>query len=367
MLDTQRPQQDAPGSHAHAGAVHEPPAPLPDFCGIRTVFFVVLLAELLALGIVLVSSDGLWRRLDYLALTSLLVQWLALTSAAGLCLARPLLSRLAPVAAMSGALLLVLAIVGLVSELAWQVAGHYEALGVQLASSHGDFLARNVAVAAIVAALALRYLYLQFQWRRQVQAESEARLQALQARIRPHFFFNCMNTIASLIRSKPEIAEGAVEDLADLLRASLADARPLSTLAEEAALCRQYLNVEALRLGERLAVQWDIDALPPAVPLPSLTLQPLVENAIYHGVEQRAEGGRVLIRGWRENGRLQLEVRNPLPGPGAAGRAGNRLAQDNVRQRLGAHFGDAARLETVAEDGEYVARMTWPAPDGEGP
>lgn len=342
------------------------PAILPDFCGIRVVFFVVLLAQVLAFLIVLVNSAGVWRQLDQLALTSLLVQWLALTSIAALCAARRPLATLAGPAAVTAAFALVLLVVALVSELAWRVAEHYRALGTLLQASHGEFLFRNLAVAGVVAALALRYLYLQFQWQQQVRAESEARLQALQARIRPHFFFNCMNTIASLIRGQPAQAERAVEDLADLFRASLTDARALSTLEEEVALCRQYLAIEALRLGERLRVTWDIDALPGDLALPALTLQPLLENAIYHGVERCPAGGTVSIRGWQEAGQVCLEVRNPVPASAGAAHAGNRLAQDNVRQRLQAHYGASARLSTGLEADIYVARIRWAPSPGEG-
>ena len=335
------------------------PQLLPDFCGIRVVFFVVLLAQLLAFVIVLVGSTGAWRRFDELALTSLLVQWLALSSAAGLCLFKGFLRGLSQTAAMAGALIVVLLIVATVSEVAWQIAARYQALGTLLLATHGEFVFRNLAIATVVMALLLRYLYLQFQWRAQVRAETEARLQALQARIRPHFFFNCMNTIASLIRSSPQQAESAVEDLADLFRASLSDARRLSTLAEEIALCRQYLDIEKLRLGSRLQVHWDIDALDLDAPLPALTLQPLLENAIYHGIERTADGGELKIRGWLEAGHFHLQVDNPIAQAAGKPHEGNQLAQDNIRQRLRAHFGESAQLKTEIGQEAYSACLIW--------
>lgn len=333
---------------------------LPDFCAIRTVLVVVVLAELLAFVLTLVTTSGFWRRFDVLALNSLLIQWIALACAAALCLARRRLARLPEPFDGAAAYGLVLAVILAVSELAWVITARFDEHGLLIASPHLEFLGRNLAVGALVAAVALRYCYLQHESRRRLAAQAEARLQALQARIRPHFFFNCMNTVASLTRTRPDAAERAIEDLADVFRVSFAEGRELVPLAEELELCRKYLAIESLRLGERLRVAWDTDGVPEGARLPALTLQPLVENAVYHGIEPRAGGGTVTVRARTENGRLLLDVENPLPAEGTPPTAGNRIAQDNVRERLAARFGDAATLEVCRGEDVYRVRVTVP-------
>ncbi len=143
-------------------------------------------------------------------------------------------------------------------------------------------LARNMTVSGIIAAVLLRHMTIHARWRSQIKAEAEARLDALQARMRPHFLFNSLNTIASLLRSRPDQAEELVLDLADLFRTSLRRDQRWTTLADETALARRYLNIEQQRLGDRLRVEWRLDALPEDALLPPLSLQPLVENAVYH-------------------------------------------------------------------------------------
>lgn len=332
---------------------------LPDFCGIRPVFVTVVSTELLAFVVTLVGGAGWPMQLDRLALNSLFLQWIALGCAGVLCLAGRWLAGASDALAATVASLTVLTVTWLVSELAWVVLG-WTGPGRAADIDRGEFLARNLAVAAVLGACALRYLYLQHHWQRRVRSESEARIEALQARIRPHFFFNCMNTIASLTRSNPAAAEEAIEDLADLFRASLADGRARVSLREELALCRRYLHIESLRLGERLKVDWRIEALPQEAMLPGLTLQPLLENAIHHGIEPLPGGGLVRVRGERAPGLLRIVVENPLPGPGAQPHAGHGLAHENLRQRLAAHFGERARLRAGARDGVYEVELTLP-------
>lgn len=334
---------------------------LPDFCGIRPVFVTVVSAELLAFVVTLVSTTGWMDRIDELALNSLFIQWVALTCALVLCLARPRLAGARDITTAAVALLVVAGVTWLLSEmavvvLAWS-SGH--------ASSDADralFLLRNVAVALIVAAFTLRHMYLQHQWQRRVESESEARIEALQARIRPHFLFNCMNTIASLTRTDPRAAEAAIEDLSDLFRASLADARVLVALDEELDLCRRYLHIESLRLGPRLRVEWQIDALPRTTPVPRLTLQPLVENAIYHGIEPSESGGIITITGALSTGSMIITIENPLPSPAVSPRSGNRMALANVRERLQVHFGQGARLDAGHHAGRYRVELHLPCP-----
>ena len=179
-------------------------------------------------------------------------------------------------------------------------------------------------------------------------ALSEARLQALTARIRPHFLFNSLNAVLSLIRAEPRRAEAALEELAELFRALMRDHRDLLPLADEISLCRQYLNLEKLRLGERLRVEWDIADIPPDLLVPPLMLQPLLENAVYYGIEPSDEGGVVRIRCARRGEELHISLSNPcrsgVPAHGAAG--GNHMALANIRERLTLYYDLEARLET---------------------
>ena len=252
---------------------------LPNFCGLRMVFVVVVIAQLFAFVVVLSPSDlpaeGRWQQLG---LISLFVQWCTLVSSAVLCLLRRWIHRASNRVVALASYAAVLLVVWAVSELAyWYVYPGARNM------THWSFVLRNVAISFLITGPILRYFYVTHQWRRNVRAEAEARLQSLQSRIRPHFLFNSMNTIASLTRTSPEQAEAAVEDLADLFRVTLRDARELHTLAEELTLCRRYLEIEGLRLGDRLKLEWAIEDLPSDALLPPLLIQPLLENAIYHG------------------------------------------------------------------------------------
>ncbi|MFQ5642796.1 MAG: sensor histidine kinase [Thiogranum sp.] len=320
---------------------------LPGFCDIRMVFAVVVIAELLAFVLVLAGNrNDPW---SVLGLTSLFLQWIALSSAGVLCLARPMLARVGNTAAALSSYLLLLLTTAVISELAWQLGGMR---AVSDAAAHAGFLFRNLGISAILSALVLRYLYVQHQWRQKIQAEAQARVQALQARIRPHFLFNSMNSIASLTRSDPVRAEQAVQDLSDLFRISLHDASERVTLEEELEVARGYLRMEALRLGDRLQVEWDIERLPRKRLVPSLILQPLLENAVYHGIEPLPKGGRIGIRGQAEGRRVSITICNPRVPDSAGGHpGGNRIALENIRLRLQLAFGEQAGV-ALRENGD---------------
>ncbi len=331
---------------------------LPDFCGVRMVFAVVLGAELLTLVLLLgghLSPASFWR--DF-SLLSLYVQWIALGATMLLCLLKSALARLSHTRAGLLAWLAVMAVALLVAWLAYPVAGTLGSPGL----GRVQFIGQTLGVCAIVTAVLLRYLYEQFCQRQRQLAESLARYEALQARIRPHFLFNSMNTIANLTRADPELAEEVVQDLSDLFRASLSRASGLSTLADELELARGYLRIEAQRLGERLHVDWDLEPLPETAKIPPLVLQPLLENAVYHGIEPSAKGGRITISGRYRRGLVSLSVRNTLPADSTAStRDGNQMALDNIRQRLAAAYGDAAGLVVSRVDGDYQVRLYFPA------
>jgi two-component system sensor histidine kinase AlgZ len=222
-------------------------------------------------------------------------------------------------------------------------------------------LLRNLGICGIVTAMLLRYFFVTHQWRRHVRAEARSRISALQARIRPHFLFNSMNTIASLTRTSPKLAEEAVEDLADLFRATLKDsARPLR-LKEELELSRMYQRMEALRLGSRLQVKWDVAGLPMRALVPSLTVQPLLENAIYHGIEPLDGGGIVEVKGSVEGSDIVISIANPVAvGERKISRKGNRLALENIRQRLRLAYGDRGRIDIEESPERYEAALRFP-------
>ena len=349
---------------------------LPDFCALRMVFAVVVLGELLA--IVLTLSAGVGSTDDFrdLALTSLFIQWVALGSSALLCLARGTFARWGNTAAATASYLLILAVALAVSEVAWQLVLPRladpllaSARGAALQggdtsttlSAHAHFMWRNLGIAAVAALVALRYFYIQHQMRLRVESEARARIQALQSRIRPHFLFNSMNTIASLTRSEPALAEQVTEDLAALFRVSLGDASVPGTLEEELDVCRQYLRIEAQRLGERLMIETDVDAVPGDALLPRLSLQPLLENAIYHGVEPSPNGGHITIRGQMDGDMIRLLVGNTVSRDAQPlRRSGNSMALENVSQRMDAFFQGAARFEVDAQAEQFTVSLTIP-------
>ena len=334
---------------------------LPDFCGVRMVFVVVLIAELLAIMITLASPVYLSDFTSDLALNSLFIQWIALTSVAILCICQPFFKTLGNNWVATLSYFLVLLVTFIVTEITWWLMNQWPEITGSPSLSHYAFLLRCMGISSIVSALALRYLYVQFQWRHNIESEISSRIQALQSRIRPHFLFNCMNTIASLTRKNPGLAEEAIEDLADLFRVSIKDAKKLSTLNEELTLCRRYLRIETHRLGKRLHINWDVDELPGNALLPALTLQPLLENAIYHGIENLPDGGTININGEYKGNKIIINIDNPLqPSTHSDVHEGNKLAQENVEQRISACFGGKGGLHTTIINNRYRAQVVVP-------
>lgn len=205
--------------------------------------------------------------------------------------------------------------------------------------------------------------YFHLQHRTRSPAVSEARLQALQARIRPHFLFNSINAVLSLIRSQPKQAETALEDMADLFRVVMADNRELVPLAQEIGLCRQYLALEKLRLNERLNVDWQIENMPPDTLIPPLILQPLLENAVYHGIEPLSQGGVIGIHIWTRHREIHLVLSNPLAVEDPHGH-GNKIALNNIRERLMLHYDLEASLNTHQHNGVYEVHIVSPTQNG---
>ena len=332
---------------------------LPDLCDLRVTLALVLSVQLLAFILTLaMPPEDFWLRLSRV---SLYAQGVALSSAGLLCGLRTRLAQLALPLASALILALVLGL-ALGTALLGQFLFRDPGISGHLAST-----LRLGFIATLVTALALRYLYLQHVLAQRMREEFTLRIDALQARIRPHFLFNTLNTITVLIRSQPRVAEAALEDLADLFRASLAAGGTFVTLADELTLCRHYLHLETLRLGARLRVDWAIDELPGQALLPALTLQPLLENAIYHGIETRPEGGTIRLQGRMDKGLIELSLHNPCDGKP---RHGHGLAIDNTRQRLALSFGAQGRLELRQTPTSFQVTLVFPflmrGPDGAG-
>ncbi len=325
---------------------------LPYLCSPSAILGLVLIGELLSLVIMLAdySSGFSWISLGII---SMLVQWIILSCALILCQLRPLLNRLSLV--LSGCLAFSLCLV-ISATILWL------APIVMAIPSDTEQWARSTAIAAIFAGILLRYLYLQQQLSNQQQAELEARIQSLQSRIRPHFLFNSMNTIASLISFDAKAAEKAIEDLSELFRSSLQ--KPgLVDLVDEIKLCRRYIDIEKTRLDERLRMDWNIESPTPQALVPSLSIQPLLENAIGHGIQQLVEGGTVTLSISQENDTLHIVITNPIPKVTHQDRTnGNKIALSNIKNRLHLHYGDKAQLKAESNNtnNEFMVSIVLP-------
>ena len=330
---------------------------LPNFCDGDVFLRLLLVVELIAIVFALVSFGGGSLSI-HVGLISVAMLWVGLTTALLLCLIRRqgwLGSHLqTTIVTISVTLLMTL----LVSFMSLGIGGAMD-FG-PTAKEVGYTLTRNLAVAAILVGMALRYFYLHYESDLRLQVQARARLQALQARIRPHFLFNSMNTIASLTHDQPDLAEQAIENLSDLFRASLA-AESSITLQQELELTRSYIDLEALRLGDRLEVNWRLPDEEPALNLPALTLQPLVENAIYHGIEPLASGGAITIEILPGNGHIDISISNPVaPKHQGRQREGNRMALENIRERLDLAFAGTASMELLESETSYTVKLTIP-------
>ena len=334
---------------------------LPNFCASRAAVAIVVIVELTAVVLSIARSDSVdfWSEL---ARSSLFLLWIGLTCAALLCALRPPLARPGVRRGSTAVLVLLTTVVAAVSTGAYLI-GRSALIAADAGGLFpqrlGPFVLRNSAIGFVIAAVTLRYFYVTHQWRRNIEMRAAARVHALQARIRPHFLFNSMNTIAALTRSAPAQAEQAVQDLADLFRASLGDPNQTITLADELEIARTYQRIEQLRLGQRLHVTWDIQALPGDARVPGLVLQPLLENAIYHGIEPRAAGGTVHVHGERSGELISVVVRNPVGTPADA-REGNRLALENIRERLTLLYGGRALVKAGRFGEEYIVTLRFP-------
>lgn len=337
---------------------------LPDLCAIQPVFILILVAELLSIVLVLGSSPIFPFNWNKLALTSLFIQWVMLTSAGLLCLTRERLRELKRSWAAFCSYGLILIDVFVFSVLGqWALNGGYLLDPLEFwGKLDVSTILRNLLIGAIIGGLILRYFIVQEQLRLKQSSELNARIQALQSRIRPHFLFNSMNIIASLIPTDPDAAEVVVEDLSELFRASLNEMGNEVSINAEVNLCKRYVGIEQLRLGKRLQVEWQVAGIPSVVKIPMLTLQPLLENAIYHGIQPLPEGGIIKVAINYKEGSIRLAVINPVLAGEHDHEKGNRMALDNIRHRLKALYGDQAHLRTERYGNTFKTLLSYPYP-----
>jgi two-component system sensor histidine kinase AlgZ len=330
---------------------------LPDFCNTEVFLRALLVIQLIAITFALISyRQGSFY--VHIALISVFMLWVGICISAVLCAAK----RWGWMKTSASTTIYTFLITFLVT-LTITFFGHYLTSKSSMFGQSSELfylLLRNTSIALILVGLALRYFYLEFEAKMVLEIQARARLQALQARIRPHFLFNSMNTIASLTHDEPDLAEQSIENLADLFRASLAAEASVS-LQQELSLTRSYIELESLRLGDRLKIDWQIPSPLPDLSLPALTLQPLVENAIYHGIEPIYEGGTIQIRIACYGESIELSIVNPvLKDRCLQHREGNQMAVDNIRERLQLTFDSAAVLKLAEEDGKFIVTMLLP-------
>jgi two-component system sensor histidine kinase AlgZ len=316
----------------------------------------LLLGQGLALVLALAPGAG-EGRLIYFGLASLAIQWVSLLTLAGLYLGRRWL-----VGRSEG--LVTAVILGLLTAATWFTGGlAWVILGPGGEPDLLTFLAKLTGIAWTLGLLGTALLLGAWRWHQMSLQIQLSRLEALQARIRPHFLFNTLNTGAALVHARPEQAEQLLLDLADLFRAALSGPQEIA-LRDELALTRRYLEIEGLRFGPRLQVNWDLPEQLPALVVPSLSVQPLVENAIRHGVEPSAGGGRIDIGVRLEGAQLLIVVENDLPPTGATPAIGHQVGLVSARERIHALTRGRGRLDSGAVGGRYVATVRLPLDAG---
>ena len=329
---------------------------LPNFCDIRILFVAIVLTEVLAIVFSMAATTNTNQFWTYLALASFLMLWITLLNSAAICYLRKWLHKQNYCLQYS---FCVMMSISLLVTLVVSQAGLFFSYDDN--TLNNLLILRVMTISAVIYFLLLRYFYIQHQWRLNLAAQSIAEIQALRARIRPHFLFNSMNTIASLITISPKTAEHAIEDLSDLFRASLSE-QNLNCLRDELELTKSYIAIELLRLGDRLKVEWQIEDSVLNTEVPALCLQPLAENAIYHGIEPIEKGGKLIISALQINNKLKLSVSNPIQvnkQPNGL-KKGNQMAVDNIRRRLNLVYGSKATFSINATKENYTVSLLIP-------
>ena len=320
---------------------------LPNLHNLGIHLRILLIVNLLAVMAAILLNKQLSEFLPLLAELSALVQPILLISMLSLYTLYPILKKLNYWQGIA-------VIVSLEISFTYLV---FSFINYYFVSDSNTELLRACLLASIVTGIVLYYFYLQE--RAYSPAIAEARLQALQARIRPHFLFNSINAVLSLIRSQPKRAETALEDMADLFRVLMSENRDLVPLGQEIALCHQYLDLEKLRLEDRLKITWQINDMPSDAMIPPLILQPLLENAVYHGIEPMPEGGEIIVKIYTKVKELHVSISNPYA-PQNDHHSGNKMALKNIKERLKLHFDLESSLKTEAKNSRYEVHIRIP-------
>jgi two-component system, LytTR family, sensor histidine kinase AlgZ len=321
---------------------------LPNFQNLGIQLRILLIVNILATMAAILLSKQLADFLPLLAQMSALVQPVLLLSMLGLYLLQPLINKLQYWHGLVLIVIIEIAFTWLVLYLVNQI----------FTFENNPHIFHACLLTAIVTGIVLYYFNLQT--RAYSPAIAEARLQALQARIRPHFLFNSINAVLSLIRSQPKRAETALEDMADLFRVLMSENRDLVTLTEEISLCQKYLDLEKLRLEDRLKITWQIDDMPSSAMIPPLILQPLLENAVYHGIEPMPEGGEIIVHIYTKLKELHINISNPYAAQNDK-HAGNKMAMKNIKERLKLHFDLESAFKTESKNNRYLVSIRIPA------
>ncbi|WP_160319424.1 sensor histidine kinase [Stenotrophomonas koreensis] len=312
-----------------------------------------------ALALLMALAPGIPHdRPVWFGVNSLIIQWIIFGTLALIHMTHHGLSRLSSTAQMVAILILLLIVT------ATTLFFFNTILPVPLIPPGAPL--QNLAVAGCGMALLLGLMSIgiienHLRLQRLALQASQAQLQALQARIRPHFLFNTLNSAVALVRSEPARAENLLIDMADLFRSALSPASTI-TLAEEIDLCRRYIAIEQARFGDRLQTHWQLPDPLPALAIPPLCLQPLVENAVHHGVERSHGSSLIQIHARLEQDRMVIDIGNPLHAAGARHHHGHGVGLEAVRARLAA-YSEQARLETWQADGHFHARLQLPLGD----
>lgn len=320
---------------------------LPNFCNLGVMLRSLVIANLFVLAAALIRASTLPSAGHEFIVMAAFCEPVILASLAVLCAVRRWLHAVGYAASLA-------AIAFFEVGVAWLVY----TLGANLLPTPRSLPFLHVALLTLfVTGCIVAYFHLRA--RALSPAVAEARIQALQARIRPHFLYNTINAVLSLIRSDPRRAERALEDMADLFRVLMAENRTLAPIADEVELARQYLALESIRLGERLRVTWKTERMPMDALMPPLVLQPLVENAVYHGIEPSEAGGEIEIDVGLADNQVVMSLRNPFPAGGSHA-SGNRMAIMNIRERLQLHFDAEATMKSEVKDGVYRVTIRVP-------
>ncbi len=324
-------------------------SPVPDWCNLGLMLRIVVAINVLFLCVAALRAGSTAQWLDQWLRLAMLVEPVLIASLLFGCLLRRVTWRW-PEPLQFAIPLLLPAVLTVAAE---------QTIGDLLVAVPGGSW-RGAVFATLLAASVLYWAKLRE--RAYSPALAEAQLQALQSRIRPHFLFNSLNAALGLIRSDPRRAETVLEDISDLFRVLMRDSRERVPLGNEVALCKQYLAIEQLRLGDRLIVNWRIDDGALGALVPTLLLQPLIENAVHHGIEPSANPGTIDIDIGRTGRTIDIGITNPWQGTASAEvTRGNRIGLDNVRQRLALVHDLEAHIDSSVRDGRYVVRIRLPA------